>query len=146
MLKNSWGSHRSETETDEYKDSISLVIHSINALRGDMKAAILAASKIGIFSHDDYLGWEKEKTVKNKSKGGKHKPAEETDKIIYQLGKDLPKYNRDHKIRLAAKEVINNPETDNLKKELLQKIRNMKKGYVTKRYKIAEKRIKSENK
>lgn len=83
----------SEGETAEYKYSISLVIHSIEALRGDMKAAILATSKIGIFSQYEFSDWveEKEKDKRDKkakessSKGGKHSPVQERDELIFKI-------------------------------------------------------------
>ncbi len=63
----------SEGETDDYNDSINLVMHSIDAIRGDMKAAIFAGSKIAMFSHDDFLYWEKEKISSANAIAGKAK-------------------------------------------------------------------------
>ena len=66
--------------------------------------------------------------------------------MIYRLGKNLSAYNRDHNIRIEAKKLIEDSKTTNKDKEILTKIREMKKGYIAKRYKIIEKRTQNGNK
>ncbi len=63
-----WMKNDHRAEADE---AISLVIHSIEALRGDIKAAIIATSKIGIFSQYDWSEYIINKNKQRQRDGGK---------------------------------------------------------------------------
>ncbi len=86
-----WMKNDLRAEADE---AISLVIHSIEALRGDMKAAIIATSKIGIFSQYDIYEWMKKEATTKAAMEFIKDINEKRTQIRRDAGKKSNKYGR----------------------------------------------------